>query len=172
MKFLRTPILKNIWERLLLHSKNFLLDISDVSKIFSTTSSNLTISNVSYKKKMKICHYYFGLLLSLWELLVKVLKRDKVVHMVLLKDTLVLPLKMVSNMAMQLSISRNSIFRRVASYELGVERLKAQVDSLKVRVQIQELGVQMHRVTSSNSRVTSSNPRVTSSNPRVQESLN
>ena len=68
--------------------------------------------------------------------------------MVLLKDTLVLPLKMVSNMAMQLSISRNSIFRRVASYELGVERLKAQVDSLKVRVQIQELGVQMHRVTS------------------------
>ena len=78
--------------------------------------------------------------------------------MVLLKDTLVLPLKMVSNMAMQLSISRNSIFRRVASYELGVERLKAQVDSLKVRVQIQELGVQMHRVTSSN--------------PRVQESLN
>ena len=49
---------------------------------------------------------------------------------------------------MQLSISRNSIFRRVASYELGVERLKAQVDSLKVRVQIQELGVQMHRVTS------------------------
>ena len=73
------------------------------------TNPNTTISNVSYKKKMKKRHYYFGLLLSLWELLVKVPKQDKVVHMVLPKDTLVLPLKMVSNMAMQLSISINSI---------------------------------------------------------------
>ena len=49
----------------------------------------------------------------------------------------------------------------VASYELRVESLKAQ---LKVQLKFKS--------TCSNPRVTSSNPRVTSSNPRVQESLN